>query len=77
MVTTTEPNITLQQLVVLTSNNVKANPQVLTVTLGEQGKGPAGKGKGTKLLNKRRKNVVKLSTSKDCNLYWSLYKSKG
>ena len=52
VVTTTEPNITLQQPIVVTSNKVKANPQVLKVTLGGQGKGPAGKGKGTKPLNK-------------------------
>ena len=64
VVTTTEPNITLQQPIVVTSNKVKANPQVLEVTMGGQGKGPAGKGKGTKPLNKGRKNVVKPSTSK-------------
>ena len=62
--TTTEPNITLQQPIVVTSNKVKANPQVLKVTLGGQGKGPTGKGKGTKPLNKGRKNIVKPSTSK-------------
>ena len=64
MVTTTEPNVTLQQPIVVTSNKVKANPQVLKVTLGGQGKGPAGKGRGTKPLNKGKKNVVKPSTSK-------------
>ena len=32
--------------------------------MGGQGKGPAGKGKGTKPPNKGRKNVVKPSTSK-------------
>ena len=32
--------------------------------MGGQGKGPAGKGKGTKPLNKGRKNVVKPSTPK-------------
>ena len=63
MVTTTEPHVTLQQLVV-TSSKTKANPQVLKVALGGQGKGPAGKGKGTKPPNKGRKNVVKQSTSK-------------
>ena len=42
--TTTEPSITLQQPIVVTSNKVKANPQVLKVTLGGQGKRPAGKG---------------------------------
>ena len=62
--TTTEPNITLQQQIVITSNKAKANPQVLKVTLGGQGKGPTGKGKSTKPLNKGRKNVVMPSTSK-------------
>ena len=37
VVTTTEPHITFQQPVVVTSSKVKANPQVLKVTLG----GPA------------------------------------
>ena len=64
VVTTTEPHFTLQQPVVVTSNKVKANPQVLKVASGGQSKGPAGKGKGTKPLNKGRKNVVKPSTSK-------------
>ena len=64
VVTTTEPNVTLQQPNVVTSNKVKANPQVLKVTLGGEGKGPAGKGKSIKPLNKGRKNVVKPSTSK-------------
>ena len=64
VVTTTEPHITLQQPVVVTSSKVKANPQVLKVALGGQGKGPCGKGKGTKPPNKGRKNVVNLSTSK-------------
>ena len=64
VVTTTEPHVTLQQPIVVTSNKVKANPQVLKVTLGGQGKGPTGKGKGIKPLNKGRKNVVKPSTSK-------------
>ena len=64
VVTTTEPHITLQQPDVVTSNKVKANPQDLEIASGDQGKGPAGKGKGTKLLNKGRKNMVKPSTSK-------------
>ena len=64
MVTTTKPHVTLQQPVVVTSNKIKTNPQVLKVALGGQGKGPGGKGKGTKPLNKGRKNVVKPSTSK-------------
>ena len=46
VVTTTEPHVTLQQPVVVTSGKVKTNPQLLKVALGGQGKGPAGKGKG-------------------------------
>ena len=60
VVTTTEPHITLQQPVVVTSNKVKANP----LASGGQGKGPVLRGKGTKPLNKGRKNMVKPSTSK-------------
>ena len=64
VIPTAEHNVTLQKPVVVTSNNVKANPQVLKVTLGGQGKGPDGKGKGAKPLNKGKKNVAKPSTSK-------------
>ena len=60
--TTTEPHITLQQPAVVTSSKVNANPQILKVTSGGQGKRPAGKGKGIKPLNKGRKNAVKPST---------------
>ena len=63
VVTTAEHNVMLQQPVVVMSNKVKANPQVLKVTPGGQGKGPAGKGKGAKPLNKGKRNVTKLSTS--------------
>ena len=45
VVTTTEPNVTLQQPIVVTSNKVTANPQVLKVTLGGQGKDLLEKGK--------------------------------
>ena len=62
--TTTEPHVTLQQPVVVTSSKVKANSKVLKVALGGPGKGPAGKGKSTKPLNKGRKNAVKPSISK-------------
>ena len=64
VVTTAEHNVTLQQPAVVTNTKVKANPQVLKVTLGGKGKGPAGKGKGANPLNKGKKNVVKPSTSK-------------
>ena len=64
VVTTTEPHITLQQPVVVMSSKVKANPEVLRVGSGGQGKGLGGKGKGKKPPNKGRKNVVKPSTSK-------------
>ena len=41
--TTTEPNVTLQQPIVVTSYKAQANSQVLKVTLGGQGQGPAEK----------------------------------
>ena len=64
VITTTDPHVTLQQPVIVTGSKVKANPPILKVASGGQGKGPAGKVKGNKPLNKRRKNVVKPSTSK-------------
>ena len=64
VVTTAEHNVTLQQPVVVTNNKVKANPQVMKVTLGGKGKGPTGKGKGAKPLNKGKKSVAKPFTSK-------------
>ena len=60
--TTTEPHITLEQPASVTSSKVNANPQILKVASGGQGKRPAGKGKGIKPLNKGRKNAVKPST---------------
>ena len=76
VVTTTDLHITFQQPVFVTSSKVKANPQVLKVALEGQGKGPAGKGEGTKPPNKGRKNVVKPSTSKAVTSTWSFHKSK-
>ena len=61
--TTTEPHVTLQQPVVVTSNKVNASPQVLKATPGGQGKKFGGKGKGINPLDKGKKNVVKASTS--------------
>ena len=61
--TTTEPHVTLQQPVVVTSSRGNANPQVLKVTSGEQSKKLVGKGKGNKPLDKGRKSAVKVSTS--------------
>ena len=55
MTTTTEPHITLQQPVVVTSSKVNASPQVLKVAPGAQGKRPVGKGKGNKPLDKGKK----------------------
>ena len=55
VVTTTDPHITLQQPVIVTGSKVKSNPSILKVASGGQGKGPAGKVKGTKPLNKGRK----------------------
>ena len=45
----------------LTERNIRIASSVTTT---EQGKGPSRKGKGTKLPNKGRKNMVKPSTSK-------------
>ena len=63
-VTTTDPHVTLQQTVIVTGSKVKANPPILKVASGGQGKGPAGKVKGNKPSNKIRKNMVKPPTSK-------------
>ena len=61
--TTTEPHVTLQQPVVVTSNKVNASPQVLKAPPGGQGKKFSGKGKGVKPPDKGKKNAVKASTS--------------
>ena len=61
--TTTEPHVTLQQPVVVTSNKVYVSPQVLKVAPGGQGKKFNGKGKGIKLPDKGKKSAVKASTS--------------
>ena len=63
-VTTTDPHVTLQQPVIVTGSKVKANPLILKVASGGQGKGPSGKVKGTKPPNRGRKNVVKPHISK-------------
>ena len=64
VVTTADPLATLQQPAIVTGSKAKANPPILKVASGGQGKGPAGKVKGTKPPNKGRKNVVKPSASK-------------
>ena len=64
MVTTTDPQVTLQQPAIVTGSNVKANPPILKVGSRGQGKGPAGKIKGAKPPNRGRKNVVKPPESK-------------
>ena len=61
--TTTEPHVTLQQPVIVTSSKVNAGPQVLKTTPGCQGKKFNGKGKGVKPPDKGKKNAVKASTS--------------
>ena len=63
VVTTTEPHVTLQQPVVVTSNKVNASPQVLKATPGGQGKKFGGKGKGVKPPDMGKKYAVKASTS--------------
>ena len=60
--TTTDPHVTLQQPVVVTSSKVNSGPQVLKTALGGQGKKFVGKGKGVKPTDKRKKHVV-ISTS--------------
>ena len=60
---TTEPHVTLQQPVVVTSNKVNAGPQVLKATPGGQGKKFSGKVKGVRPLDKGKKSAVRASTS--------------
>ena len=63
MTTTTEPHVTLQQPVVVTSSKVNTSPQVLKVTPGGLGKKSVGKGKGNNPPNKGKRSAVKSSTS--------------
>ena len=60
---TTEPPVTLQQPVVVTSNKVNTGSQVLKAAPIGQGKKISGRGKGVKPPKKGKKNVVKASTS--------------
>ena len=43
VVTTTDPHITVQQPLIVMGSTVKANPPILKIASGGQGKGPAGK----------------------------------
>ena len=61
--TTTEPHVTLQQPVVVTSSKVNARPQVLKVAPGGHGKKFVGKGKSNKPPDKGKISAVKASTS--------------
>ena len=61
--TTTEPHVTLQQPVVVTSNKVNASPQVLKATPGGQGKKFNRKEKGVKPPVKGKKKAVEACTS--------------
>ena len=63
VITTTEPHVTLQQPVVVTSSKVNASPQVLKDAPGGQGKKLVGKGKGNKPPDKGKRSAVKASTS--------------
>ena len=56
--TTTDPHVTLQQPVVVTSSKVHAGPQVLKTALEGQGKKFTGKGKGVKPIDMGKKHVV-------------------
>ena len=60
---TTEPQVTLQQPVVVISNKVNAGPQVMKTASVGQGKKISVKGKGVRPPKKGKKNVVKASTS--------------
>ena len=60
--TTTDPHVTLQQPVVVTSSKINVGPQVLKAALGGQGKKLGGKGKDVKPTDKGKKHVV-ISTS--------------
>ena len=60
---TTEPPVTLQQTVVVTSNKVNTGPQVPKAAPIGQGKKISEKGKGVKPPKKGKKNVVKALTS--------------
>ena len=71
--TTTEPHVMLQQPVVVTSNKVKASPQVLKVTPGGQGKKFGGKGKGNKPPDKGKKNAIKASTIRCSEPCWPFF----
>ena len=63
VVTTAEHNVSLQQQAVVMSTKAKANPQDLKVASGGKGRGPIGKGKSVKPLNKGKSNAVKPTTS--------------
>ena len=64
MTTTTEPHVTLQHPVVVTSNKVNAGlSSNESHAPGGQGKKFNGKGKGVKPPDKGKKNAVKVSTS--------------
>ena len=60
---TTEPPVTLQQPVIVTSNKVNAGPQAMKAASVGQGQKISRKGKGVKPPEKGKKNVVKASTS--------------
>ena len=60
--TTTDPHVTLQQPIAVTSSKVNASPPILKSALGGQGKKLVGRGKGIKPTDKGKKHVV-ISTS--------------
>ena len=60
--TTTDPHVTLQQPVVVTSSKASAGPPILKTALGGQGKKLVGKGKSVKPTDKGKKHVI-ISTS--------------
>ena len=59
---TSDPHVTLQQPVVVTSSKANAGPPILKAALRGQGKKLVGKGKGVKPPDKGKTHVV-ISTS--------------
>ena len=63
VVTTAEHEVLLQLLATVTNSKIKANLKVLKVASGGKGKGPFGKGKSVKSIDKGKGKAAKLATS--------------
>ena len=69
---TTDPHVTLQQPVVVTSSKANAGPPILKTALGGQGKKLVGKGKGVKPTDKGKETCCYFNIR--CgNFSWSLF----